>query len=86
MSSGFFNCPRTSQLEKITCPEQQMYDSDNTDNWFRHPWRGHKKILIFILSTFNISINPLTVTYLYNADVKTALDVGRNGHEVLLCL
>ena len=34
----FFTCPRTSQLEKVTCPEQQMYDSDNTDNWFRHPW------------------------------------------------
>ena len=28
----FFTCPRTSQLEMITCPEQQMYDSDNTDN------------------------------------------------------
>jgi len=28
---------RTSQLENVTCPEQQLYDSDNTDNWFRHP-------------------------------------------------
>jgi len=27
----FFTFPRTSQLEKVTCLEQQMYDSDNTD-------------------------------------------------------
>ena len=32
LASDFFTCPRTSQLEKVTCPEHQMYDSDNTDN------------------------------------------------------
>jgi len=31
----FFTCPRTSQLEKVSCPEQQMDSTDNTDNWFR---------------------------------------------------
>jgi len=25
--------------KEITCPEQQKYDSDNADNWFRHPWK-----------------------------------------------
>ena len=29
---------RTSQMEKVSCPEQEMFDTDNTDNWFHHPW------------------------------------------------
>jgi len=37
LTSDIVTCPRASQLEKVTFLEQQMYDSDNTDNWFRHP-------------------------------------------------
>ena len=31
-TSEFFTCPQTSHLEKVTCPKQEMYDSDDTDN------------------------------------------------------
>jgi len=44
---------RQSQLEKITCPEYQMYDSDNTDNWFRHPCYLHCLPHLFFEQLFN---------------------------------
>jgi len=48
-------------MEKINCPEQQMYDSDNKDNWFRHPWSPDNIPLTFWVKIDHVLLQMIMI-------------------------
>ena len=57
-TSDFFTHPQTRQLEKVTCPEKQMYNSDTLTHDIQTPDTFHKRSTSF---SFQFRVRDLTL-------------------------